>query len=205
MKLIGITQRVEIMENYGERRDCNDQEWNNLLLNCELLPIWIPNNISVARHIITTLNVEGVILTGGNDLAKYGGNVPERDEVEKFCLEYAISNNKPVLGICRGFQFILDYYGTNLVMVSEHVGVNHKVEYLNRKVEVNSYHKYANINCNWPMIAEYVCEDGMIESARHFEKPIYGIMWHPERCKPFRDMDIDYIKKIFIGQIGESI
>ena len=41
MKRIGITQRVEVIEAYGERRDCLDQRWQEVAsaLNCMLLPL----------------------------------------------------------------------------------------------------------------------------------------------------------------------
>ncbi len=42
MKKIGLTQRVEVVASYQERRDCLDQSWINLLLELGYTPIPLP-------------------------------------------------------------------------------------------------------------------------------------------------------------------
>ena len=39
--------------------------------------------------------------------------------------------------------------------------------------------------------------DGKIESMISKDKKIYACMWHPERYKKFKDLDINNFKKIF--------
>ena len=38
MKAVAITQRVSVVPDYGERRDCLDQAWTKFLAACGLLP-----------------------------------------------------------------------------------------------------------------------------------------------------------------------
>ena len=97
MKNIAISLRVSNAEKYIERRDCIDQRWIELIISCGLNPILIPNNLVYINNFINIHNVSGLILTGGNDLQKYGGDAPERDKAETFLLEHCIENNIPVL------------------------------------------------------------------------------------------------------------
>ena len=66
---IGITQRVEELQERGERRDCLDQEWARLLEGAGCIGVAIPNRSSDVRSFIGELGLKGVILSGGNDLA----------------------------------------------------------------------------------------------------------------------------------------
>ena len=109
MKKVVVTQRVDVTSTYGERRDCLDQRWIELLLSVGLFPVLVPNNLDYVKKLIATEQIDGVLLTGGNSLLNYGGDAPERDEVEKNLLELAILKNIPLLGVCRGMQIIQNY------------------------------------------------------------------------------------------------
>ena len=60
--------------------------------------------------------LDGLILTGGNavDPRRYGEEnhglcrlvIPRRDELEQEALEHCVGEGKPVLGVCRGMQFV---------------------------------------------------------------------------------------------------
>lgn len=104
MKAVAVTQRVAVEPQHGMRRDCLDQVWVTFLLGCGLTPIPIPNSVDAALAICE--NVNGIVLTGGNDLAAYGGDAPERDETETAILDLAERRDIPVLGVCRGMQMI---------------------------------------------------------------------------------------------------
>src|SRR5271165_6978792 len=104
MKTVAITQRVEVVPGFGERRDCLDQAWTRFLAACGLLPVLVPNVTDVALALCERANVSGVLLTGGNDLAALGGDAPERDAVENALLDFAEQHKLPVLGVCRGMQ-----------------------------------------------------------------------------------------------------
>ena len=74
MEIVLYTQRVEIVKNYGERRDCADQSIPRFIEACGYLPVPMPNIWSVAEHMLTCLNPSGIVFTGGNSLEKYGGD-----------------------------------------------------------------------------------------------------------------------------------
>ena len=100
-RLIALTQRVERIEAIGERRDALSQEWAALAEACGFLPLPLPNRLTAVRQLLAAVRVDGIILTGGNDLASYGGDAPERDEAERFLIQYAIDRRTPLLEIGR--------------------------------------------------------------------------------------------------------
>lgn len=197
MKLIAITQRVEEYSKYKERRDVIDQKWIELLISCDFVPVLVPNNITAAKEILNELEISGIIFTGGNSLVKYEGDASERDEVERFCLEFAINKNIPVLGVCRGMQVIQDYFGIELYRISGHVMKVQKINWLNNPIMVNSYHNWGTKETVDDLIITGISDDGIVKSIVHKYKLIHGIMWHPERISPFTLRDIKFIKKIF--------
>ena len=197
MDKILFTQRVEIVESYGERRDCADQNIVRFLLACEYLPVPVPNVKEVVEQIFLSVKPAGVVLTGGNSLVKYGGNAPERDETERGLLQLAIDSKVPVYGFCRGMQVVLDYFGCELEEVKDHVAVRHKIAGKLNTLEVNSFHSQACRYIKEPLEMLAQAEDGVIEAICHREKRILGTMWHPERENPFIDTDIQRVQKLF--------
>lgn len=199
MKTVIYTQRVEIIENYQERRDCADQRIADFIRLCGFLPIPIPNRSSMAEDIFINIHPSGIVLTGGNSLVAYGGNAPERDAMDKELIELAVKNGIPLYGFCRGMQSIMDYFGNELIEVKGHVAVRHLINEECEKYEVNSYHNQACIkmkaNCGLSIIAR--AEDGVIEAVCHKNLPIVGTMWHPEREKCFLQQDVNRVKKLF--------
>lgn len=195
MKYVAITQRVQVLADIQERRDALSQEWASLFAMCDLVPIVLPNVLSVVKELLHGLPIGGIVFSGGNDLVNYGGDAPERDEVEHFLVEYALENQIPLLGICRGMQLILDHFGTPLHPVQNHVRVHH---ILNSGSVVNSFHSYGATSCMTPLEAIYWSQDGVLEAVRHTQFPwIRGIMWHPEREHPPKEQDIAMIKELF--------
>lgn len=196
MKSVLFTQRVDIVQSYGERRDCADQRISEFIFACGYIPVPMPNNASIVRSIFEVVRPSGVIFTGGNSLVKYGGNAPERDEAERELMNISLEHDIPVYGLCRGMQFILDYFGQDLEDVNGHVAVRHK---LMSGREVNSYHNQACVSLESGVFDVLeLSRDGVIEAVRHRSKKVLGTMWHPEREKEFAREDIDMLKK-FIG------
>ncbi len=194
-KLIAITQRVEYMEQIGERRDALSQEWARLADACRFVPLLLPNHLPTVQELLAALPVEGLLLTGGNDLAAYGGDAPERDEVERHLIQTAVDRRIPLLGVCRGMQTVLDYFGTPLRRVDGHVRVEHA---LDSGETVNSFHGWGAAECRSPLVPEARSTDGVLEAVSHQDYPwIKGIMWHPERYHPARPQDIARIKEVF--------
>lgn len=194
-KLIAVTQRVEYIEAVRERRDALSQEWAGLAEACGFVPLPLPNHPPAVRGLLAALPVEGILLTGGNDLAAYGGDAPERDEVERYLIQTAMERHIPLLGVCRGMQMVLDYFGTPLRRVEGHVRVEHA---LDSGDAVNSFHGWGAVECRVPLIPEARSADGVLEAVSHRDYPwIRGIMWHPERYHPARSQDIARMKEVF--------
>lgn len=197
MKKIIYTQRVEVIESYNERRDCADQRITDFILACGYLPIATPNNVDITRLIVNEVKPTGIFLVGGNSLAKYGGNAPERDATDMFLIDLAVKRRIPLYGFCRGMQSILDFFGNELVNVTGHVAVRHDIFGLEEYKEVNSYHNQGCVEITSKEI-EVVMRaiDGTIEKIRHKTLPIIGTMWHPEREEMFMDSDILMIREL---------
>lgn len=191
--------RVDHYESRGESRDSLDQRWFPLLYACGLSPLPIPNNLQSVASILEQNSVQGIILTGGNTPSCLGdGDAPERDEVEKSLIQRALSNNVPLLGVCRGMQMLQLFFGSTLEIVEGHIAKNHVIEGTLGRREVNSFHKYGCKDANNPHLDVLAyTTDGVIEAIAHKTKKIKGIMWHPERTSPFDSQDISFIRDLF--------
>lgn len=196
MKQIGITQRVEVFPDHYERRDCLDQGWTALFerLDCDLLPI--PNNHSDIVSWAKRKQLDGLVLSGGNDLAHLPSAqhiAPERDTTEQALLDWASKVMIPVLGVCRGMQMLNVWLGGKLEPVVGHVACRHLVwpceniqlsyAELFGYYEVNSFHNWCITPSGLAVnLVPYVkASDGSIEAFMHATLPWVGVMWHPER------------------------
>lgn len=198
MRTVLFTQRVEVIESYDERRDCADQRIADFILACGFLPVPVPNNSSIVKGLVDELTPIGIILTGGNSLVQYGGNAPERDAMDEQMIQIAVERKIPLYGFCRGMQSILVYFGNRLTSVKGHVAVRHAL-YGDSEREVNSYHNQGCVELNPHSGLECVfcTDDGVIESVRHKDYPIFATMWHPEREDKFSQIDIENVRKLF--------
>ena len=195
MKRIAITQRVALIEAIGERRDALSQEWAELAEACGFLPVLLPNRRPLAQAMLAATPVDGILMTGGNDLVCYGGDAPERDELEQYLIAYAMQAGIPLLGVCRGMQMLLHYFKTPLTRVEGHVRTKHP---LSNGDLVNSFHSWGALTCHAPLKSRATSADGVIEAVTHVDFPqIQGIMWHPERYHPFREEDLKFIRSVF--------
>ena len=142
---------------------------------------------------------DGFLFTGGQDV----GSCPKRDALETLLLSKALPSDKPILGICRGLQFINVFSGGTLWqdLPSQHpseivhrqgkpYGVpTHKVELngdlqtlLGRDViEVNTLHHQAAKDLGNDLTAMAVAPDGIIEAFQMVGKRfVWAVQWHPE-------------------------
>jgi N5-(cytidine 5'-diphosphoramidyl)-L-glutamine hydrolase len=195
MKPVAVTQRVEVVPAHGERRDCLDQAWTKFLAACGLLPVLLPNLAEAALALCE--GVEGLLLTGGNDLAEMGGDAPERDGVENALLDLAERRKLPVMGVCRGMQVIQRRFDIPLQRVDGHVANRQVILIEGEPTEVNSYHRFAAFESRPPFDVWARADDGVIKAVRHSALPVMGIMWHPERLSPFSSADVTLFRRFF--------
>lgn len=196
MNLIAVSQRVDVND-YNERRDAIDQKWIKFLTECKFIPILIPNNTEAAKNLVKSVNLSGILLTGGNDLFAYGGDSSERDEIETFLIEYSIKEKLPLLGVCRGMQMIQHYFGVNLQKIEGHVSQKHRIIMDQEYRQVNSFHKFGAMNSIQDLLIRARSDDGVVEAICHKQYPMQGIMWHPERENPFSNEDMNMVKECF--------
>ena len=130
MKLLGITQRVDSIDAYHEKRDGLDQRWTQLAkhVGFDLFPF--PNHaIDSIDNILDNVNMHAIILSGGNTIAQINCNAPdaatERDAFEFKLIEAAIKRNIPILGVCRGMQMLNLFLGGKLDLIHGHVACRH--------------------------------------------------------------------------------
>lgn len=192
-----VSQRVDTIAVYSERRDALDQRWAAFLHACSLLPIPVPNATERLADYLALPGLAGVVLTGGNNLAALGGNTPERDRIEGQLLTNALAEGLPLIGVCRGMQFIQHSLGVTLQPVEGHVCERQVIQIGDRLQEANSYHRFAALDSS-PDLAPWAwADDKVIKAVRHRHAPILGIMWHPERLSPFAERDIQLFTQHF--------
>ena len=209
MKLIGLTQRVDVIAAHGERRDCLDQRWTCLIESLGCQPVPLSNTVARADDYLVNLGVQGIILTGGNDLSHLRtprDPAPERDRFEKDILRTCIARKIPVLGVCRGMQIINHYFGGQLQRAPGHVATRHRVRLRAAGVtspdvsaEVNSFHDYAipDSGLGETLKATAWADDGSVEAFSDESSLVLGIMWHPEREPRLPDRDALLMKGLF--------
>ena len=197
MNAILVSQRVDEHPDRNEIRDALDHRLIDFCCSAGFLGFPVPNRIlshgeDQLRLFAKKVRPKGIILSGGNDI----GVSQERDDTEEWLLNYAFSEGLPVLGICRGMQFIGKFYGVELKEVGGHVCVRHRILGDINK-EVNSFHSMCIDRCpeNFYVLAR--CEDGEIEAIRHRSYRIEAWMWHPERESVFDQDDIQRLRDLF--------
>jgi putative glutamine amidotransferase len=218
MKRIGVTQRVTTAL-YGQPHDCLDQAWADLFaaLGAEFLPL---PNLDTApekiEHYLSAAKLDGFILSGGNDIAGVaegakGSQISlRRDPFERHVIAYARANALPLLGVCRGMQFLNIELGGALAQIEGHANTRHKVKKLPGETpalfgdlptecEVNSYHNFAIPPDGLApgLTAVAADEAGFIEACFHPAEPIAAIMWHPEREPTLRGNDRTLMSRLF--------
>ena len=197
MKRILYTQRVMEKKEYQERWDCTDRRIPKFISECGYCPMPVPNIPELAGMIIAETKPNGLLLTGGNTLAKYGGDAPERAETERALVRACIGDGIPVFGICRGMQFLLDYFNVPLVSLEGHVAVRHEIHGNWGQFEVNSYHSMGARDAGATLTAAMWAEDGTVEAVEAPEHGVMAVMWHPERVEPFSGVDIQRVRRLF--------
>ena len=200
IKRVYVTQRVEVIPEYGERRDALDQRWGDFLLETGALAFPVPNSPRLVLEMLKTVRPDGILLTGGNSPAAYGGEAPERDEVDGLLINHAMALGIPLVGVCRGMQSIVLHFGGSLKVVEGHVARRHEVGGLINRT-VNSYHNLGVDTVPSCLEVAARARDGNPEAVRHASLPVFAVMWHPERESGFAKEDIDVFSMIWNGRM----
>ena len=200
MKNILISGKI-IKDKYNQIGEFLDEAWINYFKNknINLINCNVPTN-----KLLKKLTISGVILTGGNDLYKIKKKRFNkiRDIKDSKLLNFALSNNIPVLGVCRGFQFIASKMGGVISKKKGHVKKKHILKVNDKifnqkikKININSFHDYVVIKLSKKFRKTYQLSDKSIELAISNNKKILLMMFHPER----KNISDRVIKKIIFN------
>lgn len=183
--------------------------------------------------------LDGLLLTGSPsnvDFRRYGaetGNGPfdqQRDAMSMAVIDAMIAQDKPVFGICRGFQEINVAFGGSLdgrygdkgrelchhagegATLDDMFGHRHPVSltpggllanaFGRGELEVNSVHFQGIDRLGTGLSVEAVAPDGVIEaiSAWPGKAPVLAVQWHPEW-----QIDRDAASRGFFGLVGRAL
>lgn len=199
------TDRIFLMENYLDA-----------IRHFGGIPVVIPATAGEEEQAMLLDLCDGLVLTGGNDIAPdlYGEPVwndtvepaPERDAGEKRLCDLALTRKLPILGICRGLQFLNVYFGGTLYqdIPTQYVtAVLHRMEEPyhrcchgclpemdsplcalvgQREIGVNSHHHQAVKDVAPGLKVMGRCGDGIVEALwKPDEKFLWAVQWHPEK------------------------
>jgi len=172
---------------------------------------------------------DGLLLTGGQDvspdvydrerLSCCGELCPARDREEALLLDLFLKNDLPVLGICRGIQFLNAHLGGTLYqdlktqygdtvehrMSPPYDRSIHTVSLVKGtplhsllgtdEISVNSYHHQAVKRLAKPLCESALSCDGLIEGVFMPDKKfVWAIQWHPEFSYKKDDTSIKILK-----------
>lgn len=181
----GITMRETKAIGYNELRDSLAQDWGTYMSTTFPSHNWlsIPNIGPKAIDYFIKWGLNVLILSGGDSI----GASENRDNTELYLLKYAIENNIPIIGICRGLQLIHSYFGGKIKIgeqqfINEHRAHDHEISLNNKTYLSNSFHVNQiveeTLNKEFKIIA--TCSKyNSIEAIKG--KNILAMMWHPER------------------------
>lgn len=225
--IVAVSQRVVEVPSRRESRDCLDQQWSCWMQSLGLVPVPVPNRLVAPADFLEQIRPQGIILSGGNNIAAaaYDGAdpaapvtdaYPERDLTEAALVEHAVRRGLPVLGCCRGMQFLQVHFGGRLTRLAgkgvKHVACTHEVTFVDDAVramagrdtlEVNSFHDFGIAAGGLADVFRSLAisaGDQTVEALVHRSLPIAGIMWHPERANPGAAFDRALASALFSKQ-----
>lgn len=203
------------------------------------LPVYVPCGLDRKTLRAVYERLDGVLLPGGGDVdpIHYGcaphpatKNIDDpRDALELTIARWAVEDDVPVLGICRGHQVLNVALGGTLVQdIPSEIGASAQLHDTNGeprttrahavcveagsrlaavlgqlKFEVNSLHHQAVDRLAPGLVAVAWAEDGVIEAleapAKRF---VFGVQWHPEDLVEADEM-MQRLFKVFIDAARE--
>ena len=93
---LALSMRVVQTREYVEARDCIAQDWSRFLATVLPEAAWLamPNDPDRVVPLMKAWAIDGLILTGGNDIGEHAG----KDASDRAMLDYALRCGLPVLG-----------------------------------------------------------------------------------------------------------
>jgi putative glutamine amidotransferase len=150
--------------------DALERSWYTLFKKHYLIPV--PNLGIIGESI----EFDCLVLTGGPDSIK-------RHLTEDLLFAHAIKLNKPIFGFCHGAFAVNDLTGGINDYIEGHIQIDHEIIMEGNIHTVNSFHGQSIDKLGPDMEKIAMDLDGYTEAFKHKYKPIYGIVWHPERMK----------------------
>ncbi len=186
----------------------------------------------------------GIVFTGGEDVNPRLYNQPEflmycnpkdidekRDEFEWKIMQHTEENQRPLLGICRGLQFVNVFFGGTLVPDIAAFGKFnhskfkggadriHNVEVDSNSLlykivgqhtgEINSAHHQSADMPGFGLVVNALSPDGIIEGMERKEPEVKSflllVQWHPERMADLEDIFSKNIKQNFLKVVRDTI
>ena len=202
--IVAVSQRNMEMEKGN--RDALENTYTDYFEKFGVILLPIPNTSKNLNKYFDNIPIKAIILSSGNDVnPRLYGKKPQnedisedRDNTEKLLIEISIKRKLPLLGICRGTQFMNVHFGGSLIQKLKdktdfnHVAVRHPVKiagkeavkfFKTKKFTVNSYHNQGitEETLSSKLRAFAVSKDGSVEGIYHPKYPMAGVIWHPER------------------------
>ncbi len=217
----GITMHADTR--YGKPCDELAGAYADWLGTVGIMSVPLLNGLPDYLPYLRSLPIGGIVFSGGNDLSLAAGLDPAvmrnpsplRDDSECRLVTVALRLGLPILGICRGLQFLNAVMGgrlrTELTVSGKgatlpHAGSRHLLKIVDRdwaaaagkaKIMTNSYHRCGirenDLASGLHMAA--VTRDGVIEAYYHPRLPLWAVQWHPERQGSCRKLDIWLLRR----------
>jgi len=121
--LIGITSGYRTIE-LKYLHSCLSRKYTQAIIHAGGIPLILPANLPASSLTSWLPKLDGVLLSGGDDVNPrlFGEDqlpetkkvLDERDELESLLLKSCLEQGKPVFGICRGLQIINVVLGGSL-------------------------------------------------------------------------------------------
>ena len=197
----------------AEKEYCNADYIHAVLVNGGV-PVVLPHEVLMEDAGAVMSRLDGILFPGGEDVDPHlygeeplpvcGEFRPEIDAAWKNAFAYARSTGMPMLGICRGIQFINVMMGGTLWQDLDEMSKKHfmhlqagRRSYLTHHVEItpgsylehlfgqsvvmtNSMHHQAVKEAAPGLSVSGRARDGVIEALEDKERTIVAVQWHPE-------------------------
>lgn len=209
--IIGVIPLID----YGRKSYWMIPGYMNGLIEAGAFPIILPIIADTESAETAVQMCDGFLFTGGQDVSPEiyhnkrnyacGELSPERDNMEKLILDEAMKQDKPILGICRGIQFInatmdgtlwqdipsqfsdevihcqkppydIPIHDVNIEMDSPLYALLKK-----ELIPVNSYHHQGIRKLSPELKSMASAPDGLIEAVyAPGHSFLWAVQWHPE-------------------------